>query len=397
MKLNVAVIFGGRSCEHDVSVITGIQLMDNADTEKYNMIPVYIDGGGVWYTGEPLRDINFMKRFNAADKRVSRVALTPDPTVKALIELKRGGMFSKAKSWRIDAVIPALHGVNGEDGSIQGLLELSDIPYTSCGVLSSSVGMDKIIMKDVFMANGFPVLPSRYYDRGSWRSRQEELLEDAEKALGYPVFVKPSNLGSSIGISRADNREQLKAAMDTAFEFDRRVLVEKGLDKPKEVNCSAMGFMDEVAVSVCEMPVSWDKFLSFGDKYLRGGKGEAGMAALQRQIPAPIPDDMTAQIQSLTKQVFKALDCCGVVRIDYLIDEDDNVFIGEINTQPGSFSFYLWEPTGLSYSALIDKLITLAFDANKEKNQSSYAFESDILAKAYTGSKASGMKTGKKV
>jgi len=382
--LNVAVFFGGKTVEHDVSIVTAQQLIQNMDKTKYNPVPVYITRDGDWFTGEKLVSIEAFKSFDKGAKDVKRVYLPANTRIKQLYLFKpeKQGVFKKENNvyMTIDCAIIAMHGLNGEDGTLQGLLELADIPYASSGVLGSSSGMDKILMKAVFQGAGFPTLPYTFFDRGDFDKEPEKVLDKCESILTYPMFVKPSNLGSSIGITKAHNREELNSAILVAREYDRRILVEQGIDSPKEINCSALGFASEVKASVCEMPYNSDEFLTFSDKYLNGNKNQAGMEALSRRIPAPISKELTKKIENMTVQAFKLMDCKGVVRIDYMLDKDDNLYINEINTIPGSFAFYLWEPMGINYTRLIDELIDIAFKANKDKKQNNFAFDSEIIA-----------------
>jgi len=400
MKKSVAVIFGSRSVESEVSIVTALQLMENIDKSKYDVVPVFIAKDGEWYTGEPLKSMDFMRKFDKDAKGVTRVFLPPVPGVNALMTYpSAGGLFGKAKqeSIHIDVAIPALHGLHGEDGTVQGLLELADIPYTSAGVVGSAAGMDKIVMKAVFKGSGVPVVEGTFFTRTEWQADKNAVLDAMEKEVGYPMIVKPANLGSSIGITRADDREKLEYAIEVAVAYDRRILVEKAIVENIEINCSCMGFGGEVTPSVCEQPVSWGEILDFGEKYLKGGKtgnGSEGMASLSRIIPAPIGDELTAQVQELSVKIFKAMDCKGVVRIDFIYDTANEVlYANEINTIPGSFAFYLWEPLGIKYPQLIDKLIDFAIEAKEQKSASGYAFQSDILKKSGMGAK--GAKGGK--
>ncbi len=393
--LNVAVFFGGKTVEHDVSIVTAQQLIQNMDRSKFNPIAVYITRDGDWFSGEKLLSIDAFKSFNKADSGITRVYIPANTKVKQLYRFnaEKKGLFKKENIVyaKIDAAIIAMHGLNGEDGTLQGLLEMADIPFTSCGVLGSAAGMDKILMKAAYIGAGFPVLPYVYFNRDAFEKNQDEIIKSCEEKLTYPMFVKPSNLGSSIGISKAKDREGLIEAITVASQYDRRILVEQGIDKPKEINCSALGFGDEVSASVCEMPASSDEFLTFSDKYLNGGKNQAGMEALARKIPAPIPDEMTQRIQQMTKDIFKLMDCKGVVRIDYICSGDlTELYVNEINTIPGSFAFYLWEPLGISYDKLIEKLIDFAIKANNEKKKNNFAFDSEIIAGFAKGSQKSG-------
>ena len=370
MKKQIGVIFGSRSCEREVSIISAIQLMRFADREKYDIIPVYIDEQGSWYTGETLKEIQSFKPFRPDGKGILRV--WPDLTSGsgALLYTQKGsGLLSREKTEiaaRIDVYIVVMHGLNGEDGTLQGLLELANIPYTSTGVTGSGIGMDKIIMKQFFRGADLPVLPAKWYTRKEFATDCEKVISEIAADPGYPVFVKPANLGSSIGVSRADNGQELEEALKLAFEYDRRVLVEKGLDKPIELNCSVLGYDDDISASPIEMPLNHDEFLDFRDKYLGGG-GSKGMASLSRVLPAPIEDDLKSEIQEMSKKIFR--------------------IITEINTIPGSLAFYLWEKDGVTYRELIDRMIACAEKAHADKNQANYAYTSDILKNAVFGAK----------
>ena len=400
MKKHVGVIFGSRSCEREVAIISAVQLMRFADPEKYDIVPVYIDEHGSWYTGEALKEIGTYKPFNPEKKGIRKVFPDLSSGSGALLYLNKGsGLLAKDKleiAARIDVYIIVMHGMNGEDGTLQGLMELANIPYTSTGVTGSAVGMDKIIMKDFFRGADLPVLPGEWYTRREYTENASRILSDVSGKLGFPVFVKPANLGSSIGVSRADNEEELKDALELAFEYDRRVLVEKGLDKPVELNCSVLGYDDELLASPIEMPLNQDEFLDFRDKYL-GGNGSKGMASLSRVLPAPIEDSLKNEIEEMSKKIFRLMDCKGVVRIDYMFDRlSEKLFITEINTIPGSLAFYLWEKDGISYRELIDRMIACAEKAHDDRNKTNYAYTSDILKGVSFGAKgAKGTKGGK--
>ncbi len=389
MKKSLAVIFGGRTAEHDISVITAHQLMDNADKAKYDIHPVYISREGVWYTGEGLGDIKIYKSFDPKRKDVYPAHIPPVPGVGLSVG---GGLFKAQKSVPLDAAVIAMHGMHGEDGTVQGLLELADIPYTSASVLGSSVGMDKIMMKAAFRAANAPLLPDLHFLRSEWERDSAALAERVEAELGYPVFVKPANLGSSIGIGRANSRESLFAAVEVAAKYDRRILVEKGVDNALEYNCACLGYGEEALASEVERPVSWQEFLSFDEKYMRGAK-DSGMKSLERELPAKIPAELKEQIQSTTRLIFKELDCKGVVRVDYLFDPaEGKLFVNEINTIPGSFAFYLFEPAGLAFPSLIDRLVEYAIIAHEDKGRSSFAYDSMVLSKAAIAGQKGGAK-----
>lgn len=400
MKKQIGVIFGSRSCEREVAIISAVQLMRHADPEKYDIIPVYIDEAGSWYTGEVLKNIESYKPFKPDQKGITKVFPDLSSGSGALLTHTKGsGLLAKEKieiAARIDVYIIVMHGLNGEDGTLQGLMELANVPYTSTGVAGSALGMDKIMMKQFFRGGDLPVLPGISISRTEYLANEQETLEKAEKELGYPVFVKPANLGSSIGVSRADDREGLKDSLELAFEYDRRVLIEQGLNKPIELNCSVLGYDNDVVASPIEMPINQDEFLDFKDKYLASG-GSKGMASLHRVLPAPIEDELRDKIQEMSKTIFRMLDCKGTVRIDYMFDKDrGKLYITEINTIPGSLAFYLWENAGMSYSRMIDKMIECAEKAHEDKNRANYAYTSDILNGVCFGAKgAKGCKGAK--
>ena len=403
MKKQIGVIFGSRSCEREVAIISAVQLMRHADREKYDIIPVYISEDGNWYTGEKLTDIQTYKPFYPEQKGIIRVYPDLSSGSGALLTIRKdAGLFARERTEiaaRIDAYIIVMHGLNGEDGTLQGLMELINVPYTSTGVAGSALGMDKIMMKQVFQGAGLPVLPGLSFTRSGFSRERETVLNKVEKELGFPVFVKPANLGSSIGVSRADDTESLADSLELAFEYDRRVLVEKGLDRPIELNCSVMGYDDVVEASPIEMPLNNDEFLDFKDKYLASG-GSKGMASLHRVLPAPIEEELKNEIQEMSRTIFRMLDCKGVVRIDYMFDKhSEKLYITEINTIPGSLAFYLWENAGIPYSTLIDRMIDFAEKAHADKNQANYAYSSDILKNVSFGAKGAkgckGMKYSK--
>lgn len=408
MSLKVAVIYGSRTCEHDVSIVSALQAMDNLDKNEYEIVPVYIARDGQWYTGRLLRNITFYSAFKP--ELVTHVApvmsedgkltLMPVTSIaphgfKGMVKVLMSNMnLGEDTVEKCDVVLPVMHGMNGEDGTLQGLLELFNVPYTSTGVLGSALGMDKIAMKQFFRGCGLPVVDGMWFARSEWNKNHEEVLSRVESSCPYPVYVKPANLGSSIGISRATDRQSLIKAIETAVEYDRRILVERGIEKPVEINCSALRIKGEVRASLCEMPASWEEFLTFDDKYLRGsksGKGQ-GMESLARKVPAPISDELTQRIQQMTTQVYNAMDCKGVVRIDYMLDGDE-LYINEINIIPGSLAFYLWEPLGISFKEMLDCMIEDAFTAYAEKNRSVFSYDSSILRSVQGGLK--GAKGGK--
>ena len=398
-KMNIAVFFGSRSCEHDVSIVSALQCIEATKAAGFNVTPVYISRDGLWYTGEPLENIETFREFNPMTKGITR--LTLDVTANAgdlwAWPPQRAGLFAKvpAPLCHIDCVIPVFHGWHGEDGTIQGLLEMANIPYASSGVLGSAIGMDKIAMKQILRGAGFPVLDFVWFTREQLKKERQAVIERVEKEIKYPAFIKPAALGSSIGVSRAKNREELERALDVAASYDRRILVEVGVVHPVEINCAAVGYGEDVRASVCEMPVpsSNDTFLDFWQKYLRNastkGEDSRGMKSLSRVVPAPIGDELTGRIQTMTCDIFKLLDCCGTVRVDFILDQNDMLFVNEPNTIPGSLAFYLWKASGLDFPKLIEKMVEDALRAHADKNSSVFAYDSSILKKVAAGTKGS--------
>ena len=398
-KMNIAVFFGSRSCEHDVSIVSALQCIEATKAAGFNVTPVYISRDGLWYTGEPLENIETFREFNPMTKGITRVTL--DVTANAgdlwAWPPQRAGLFAKvpAPLCHIDCVIPVFHSWHGEDGTIQGLLEMANIPYASSGVLGSAIGMDKIAMKQILRGAGFPVLDFVWFTREQLKKERQAVIERVEKEIKYPAFIKPAALGSSIGVSRAKNREELERALDVAASYDRRILVEVGVVHPVEINCAAVGYGEDVRASVCEMPVpsSNDTFLDFWQKYLRNastkGEDSRGMKSLSRVVPAPIGDELTGRIQTMTCDIFKLLDCCGTVRVDFILDQNDMLFVNEPNTIPGSLAFYLWKASGLDFPKLIEKMVEDALRAHADKNSSVFAYDSSILKKVAAGTKGS--------
>lgn len=385
-KLRVGVIYGGRSVEHEVSVITALQAMNALDPERYQVVPLYITKAGEWLTGEALRKLETYQN-DAARRALSRASILPVPSDGALSVAERGrlgGLFGGGRL-AVDVAFPCIHGTFGEDGTLQGLLELANLPYVGSGVLASALGMDKIAMKAIFRSAGLPVVDWVALRRDSWTRDPAAAVEQVEREIGYPAFVKPANLGSSVGITRATDRESLRDALDVAASYDRRILVEPGLEGAVDVNCSVLGLDDDRRTSVCEQPVAWQEFLSYEDKYIRGGKGQ-GMKGLSRKIPAPISPELTRQVQDLALRAFQAIDAAGVARIDFLLTRDERVYVNEINTLPGSLSFYLWEATDLPFPRLLDRLIEIALARHAERQKSTYSFDSSLLQKTLEGS-----------
>lgn len=381
----IGVIFGGRSVEHEVSVITAMQIIENIDKTKYRVVPIYIDKQGKWLTGNSLMEFKNYKDNKFVD--VKEIIISPNYKDSSLYaNPKTLGIFGNKVLDEIDIAFPAIHGTNGEDGTIQGLLELMDIPYVGAGVLGSSVGMDKILMKDVYKANDLPIVDYYWFYRGRWEREKDLVLKDIEENLEYPLFVKPANLGSSIGISKAKDREGLINSIEVAINYDRKIIIEKAVENPREINCSVMGYDEEVITSLCEEPLGWKEILSFEDKYIKSNEKGGKSSGERRIIPAEIEDNMREEIEELAKKAFTTIDARGVSRIDFLVDSEEKIYINEINTLPGSISFYLWEGKGYSFEKLINELITIAIKVQEEKDKNTYSYEANLLNRVQYGS-----------
>ncbi|MDQ4065915.1 MAG: D-alanine--D-alanine ligase, partial [Actinomycetota bacterium] len=311
--MRVGVIFGGRSVEHDVSIITAHQAMEVLALD-HEVVPIYVTKEGRWVSSPALNDLKVYREGRAEDVGESA---SLSPSAGAGLQVG-GGRLKGPRTITLDCVVPAVHGTYGEDGTLQGLLELADIPYTGSGVLASALGMDKVAMKSAFKAAGLPIVPDicigppELHELGTAADR-------AEGAIGYPAFVKPTRLGSSVGIGKATDRASLENALDVARRYDSRVIVEKAMEGCIEVNCSVLGGPGRDArPSVCEQPVAWEEFLSFSDKYMRGGKNSksAGMADQERRIPAPISEESTAKVQGNALGAFSSIGAAGVARVD---------------------------------------------------------------------------------
>lgn len=382
MKTNVAVFFGGRSVEHEISVISALQAINAFDKNKYEVVPVYISKEGRWYTGESLLDIKNYKDPQKLISESEEVYMRPEFGDYNLYRSKeKGGLFSKKNPVvaELHAALPVLHGSHGEDGMFEGVLETIGIPYAGCDTLSSANGMDKITMKMILRANDIPVVDYVWFTDKEWQNKKEEIIEKIESKLGYPVIVKPANLGSSVGIGKASDREALTDKINNASKFSQRLIVEKMIEDMMEINCSVLGDCDDYKMSVCEEPISSGDFLSYEEKYGSGAK--AGMQSAEKRIPADIPHDMSEEIRRLAGETFRVLSCHGVSRVDVMVDrKDSKIYVNEINTIPGSLSYYLWEETGLPFKKLIDELISLAFKRKRETERKTFSYDTNIFA-----------------
>ena len=393
-KLRVGILFGGRSGEHEVSLLSAASLLNAIDKEKYEVVPIGITKDGRWLTAEHAENLLQGKlmieprHLRAGDPettspaavlaRGEAVMVPPEPVHRqsGLVPFQSDAPLTRRASDRainVDIIFPVLHGTFGEDGTIQGLLELADIPYVGAGVLGSAAGMDKDIMKSLFIAAGIPIVKHVTILRGAWEKDGKKVEKLVESKLKYPLFVKPANLGSSLGISKAHNRKELGPAIEEAAKFDRKIVIEQGVggkkEKAREIECSVLG-NDEPVASVPGEIVPSKEFYDYAAKYVDEGS--------QLNIPAKLTKSQTKRVQDLAVAAFKAVDCSGLARADFLMDpKTAKIYLNEINTMPGftAISMYpkLWGASGLAYPDLIDRLIELGMERHKDKKQNQYS------------------------
>lgn len=380
MKTNIGVFFGGRSTEHEISVISANQAMHAINTDSFDVTPIYITKQGRWYTGDALMDVKNYKDIPALLKQCTEVYME---TVFGDYNLyrRKPKMFGSNILATLDVAIPVLHGSNGEDGTFEGILDSIGIPYAGCNVLASANGMDKITMKMILQACDVPVVDYVWFTDKQWDSKRQQMIQLVEEKLGYPVIVKPANLGSSVGIGRAGDRNALIERLNEAEKYSSRLIVEHMVDNLHEVNCSVLGDCDDYITSVCEEPIKSGEILSYGDKYMGGTKGTKGMQASQKRIPADLPKEVTERIQFLAGETFRVLSCHGVSRVDVIMDADNgNIYVNEINTIPGSLSFYLWEATGIPFGELMERLVKLALKRKREMAMKTVSYDQNIFS-----------------
>ncbi len=401
-KTVIGLFFGGRSAEHEVSVISALQAYKHLNLSKYEVVPIYISKQGEFFTNPKFLEIKSYKDVNSLLFSSAQIALAKKNGKPGFI---RHGLFKKFTE--LDVALPILHGATGEDGSIQGLFEMYQLPYAGLNVTGSAVAMDKAQSKLLFKSLGYGVANYIEIKRLDWWKDQKKCIihiignsvssrpkrrdpstdarDDTGTKLRFPLFIKPATGGSSIGAGRATNEDELQFAIEVASIYSEKIIIEEAFDNCIEVNCAAVGYED-IKASVCEMPVPSKDILSFADKYQRGGKGSkgaGGMESLTREIPAPLTKELTHQIQEATIKIFKAMDGCGVARIDFFVDQKKNKFwVNEVNSPPGSLAFYLWEKTGdgLKYGDLLDQMISDALKRAENNKKTQYIFESGLLS-----------------
>ena len=392
MKIKVGVIFGGETVEHEVSIISALQAIKNLNQKKYEAIPIYISKDRVWYTGHMLDEVEFFKDFEENKKFAKKVTLCKKDG--RYILLSTTGFFRKEVT-ELDIILPVVHGNNVEDGTLAGYLDTIGIPYVGSHVLGAALGQDKVAMKQVMASENIPIVDYTWFFDAEYLEDKDTILKNIKK-VGYPVVVKPATLGSSVGISYVKDEKSIESAIEEAINYDTKIVVEKAVDNLLEVNASVLGNYEFQRVSPLEEVMGEDEILSFADKYLSNsktkGSSSKGMASTSRIVPARISDKLTKEIKETSKKVFRLLNLSGVCRIDYLIDRKTNKFyVNEPNTIPGSLAFYLWKEEGISYSELLDEMISIAIKEYKNKSKKTRSFESNILS-GYNGSK--GLKGG---
>jgi len=385
---NVVVAFGGVSPEHEVSVLTAMQALAVLKESSYRPLPLYISKSGRFLTGDVLLELEQYEDLKKLEREATPCTFTQSDSGAAMLsQTDTGRWFFKPKQYLIYAVFTAFHGGDGENGAFQGLCEQFNIPYTGSGILASSVGMDKVTAKQLCKSNNIPVVEGVDFFEQDWVNNKKNILKQAQ-ALSYPLIVKPVSLGSSIGVVRVQDEESLKQAVEEGFRYDNHMLIEKAVHPLMEINCSVLGSPENCQASVCERPLGKEETLSFEDKYQNEGT-DKGMASADRVIPADIPDELTGQIQDLSLNIFKLFNASGVARLDFLVHAESNrVFFNEINTIPGSFSFYLWEKSEISFEQLVFQLIDIAVEQHRQKNGRVRSYDTNLLSeKAVTGIK----------
>lgn len=362
--MNIAVIYGGLSCEHDVSVITAAQIMENID-KKHNAIPVYIKEDKFYIPKE--KSLAIYSDFNA--KNFTECIIKGN-----IIYTLKGKKISFYK--KIDVCLLAAHGGVGEDGSLQGYLEINRLPYISSDVASSAVTMDKVLQKKLFLNMGLPVIDFVEAEKKAYEKNKNTVIKKIEKSLDYPIIVKPAKLGSSIGITFSRDKSELEKGLELAFMYDETVILEKALENITECNCAAFACRENVFISCIEKPVKVSEFLTFKDKYIQGSKSKNSP---KRECPAKISVEIAKVIRRYTMDIYKGLKLGGIARIDFIVDKDDNVFVNEVNSIPGSLAYYLFEPQGITFKDLINLLIDNCIYRSKEKEELLHGYDSNIL------------------
>lgn len=399
MKLNTAVFFGGESVEHEVSIISAHQAIAALDTDRYNVIPVYVAKNRKLYVGEALNDIANFRNLNTLIDSCTQVTIVLEDN-QVVIKPVKASLFSRKDLGTIDVAIPVMHGTNGEDGTIQGFFEMLKLPYAGCDLYGAAVGQDKVLQKHILADNDLPITNWFWCYGTDIDEDRQAVLRKVHKLI-YPVILKPARTGSSVGISIAHNDEEYLECFEEARRYDEKIITEKVVKPMIELNCSVLGDGANARASVIEQvgSVSGDELLSYKDKYQGGGKGSkssssksAGMASTARIVPAPISKEQTEYIQSLALKTFRVLGSAGVCRIDFMMDaETKTVYVNEINTIPGSLAFYLWKEEGMSFTQLMDALVQQALDRERRRSRMTFSYDTNLLS-TYSANSAKGSK-----
>lgn len=403
-KIKVGVFFGGKSVEHEISIISMIEATLRLNEEKYEIVPIYITKQGVMYTGEDLLDLEMYRDIPVLLKRCFKVAVVNDGKAVKVIRVP-APFIGKRVLNTIDVAFPIVHGTNVEDGTIAGFLNLLDIPYVGPDILASSLGMDKIAMKKVLKESGVPVVDYVGFYSKEYVKDEEKILKEIEEKLHFPLIVKPGNLGSSVGIKKVKNKTELEEAISFAMEFSDRIIVENCVSDLKEINCAVIGDITESEATECEEPILAGDILSYTDKYIgdsktkggklgavkgarKGGKlgarkGAGGVNNSQegKKLPADIPNETRDEIQRLAKETFKVLGCSGIARVDFLIDQEINkIYVNEINTIPGALSWYLFEASNRKFEDVLEEAIDIAIRRYSDREKLTFSYDQNILA-----------------
>lgn len=402
--IKVGVFFGGKSVEHEISIISMIEATLRLDENKYEIVPIYISKKGVMYTGEDLLDLEMYRDMDVLLKRCYKVAVVNDGKKVNVVRVP-APFIGKRVLNTIDVAFPIVHGTNVEDGTIAGFLNLLDIPFVGPDVLASSVGMDKILFKKVLKESGLPVVDYVSFYSTEYIKDEDKILNEINEKLRFPLIVKPGNLGSSVGIKKVKNKQELEEAINFAMEFSDRILIENCVEKLKEINCAVLGNVTDSVATECEEPILSGEILSYTDKYIgeggtkggktgkmgprkggkfggrKGGTGGVNNSAEGKKLPADIPEKTRDEIQKLAKETFKILGCSGISRIDFLIDEElDKVYVNEINTIPGALSWYLFEASDKKFEDVLDEAINIAIKRHSAREELTFSYDQNILA-----------------
>lgn len=381
MKLNIGFIYGGKSTEHEISVISAVQAMSHIDKEKYEAIPIYISKDSKMYTSDILKDMKTYKDLNNIKKKCNEIVITKKDEKICLMK----NSFPYKTVAYVDLFFPVMHGYNTEDGSLEGYLETLDVPYCESDMFACAIGQDKVFQKAVLKENGINVVPYVYFYEYEYLNDDKSVLDKCE-TLGYPLIIKPARQGSSIGIGFANNREELIESINEAIMYDEKIIVETVIKNLQELNCSVLGGLGEYKASVIEEVFPSQKILSYEDKYLSDSKTK-GMGSLGRKIPAEIKKTLEKEVKELSIKACKSLNTNGIVRIDFLVDKKENeVFINELNIIPGSLAFYLWTPLGKEYKELLNDIIEYGIKRSKNKARKLNSFDTNVL-EGFNGTK----------